>query len=123
VKPILFVATANPENSLAFYREILGLTLTEDLPQAFVFDANGNQLRVQKVQRVVVQPYTSAGWEVQKIESLVKNLTNKGVVMERFPFLQQDDAGLWIAPDGAKIAWFKDPDENLLSLTEFPPDR
>ena len=92
----------------------------EDQPFALVFDTGGHQLRVQKVETVVPQPYTSAGWEVEDIEQSVTNLTDKGVRMERYPFLQQDETGIWTTPDGAQIAWFKDPDGNVLSLTQVP---
>ena len=121
MKPIVFVATSRPEKSLAFYRDTLELPLTEDQPYALVFDAGGCQLRVQKVEQVIVQPYTAAGWEVDDIDQMVNKLFRKRVFMERFPFLDQDKDGIWTTPDGARIAWFKDPDENLLSLTEFSP--
>jgi len=120
MKPILFVATCKPDESREFYQSILGLTLTEDQPFALVFDTGGHQLRVQKVESVVPQPYTSAGWEVEDIEQTVKYLVEKGACMERYPFLQQDESGIWTTPDGARIAWFKDPDENVLSLTQIP---
>ena len=120
MKPILFVATSKPDESQAFYQSVLGLTLTEDQPFALVFDTGGHQLRVQKVKTVVPQPYTSAGWEVDNIVQIVGELTEKGVSMERYPLLQQDESGIWTTPDGAKIAWFKDPDENVLSLTQAP---
>ena len=76
---------------------------------------------MQKVEQVIVQPYTAAGWEVDDIDQMVNKLFRKRVFMERFPFLDQDKDGIWTTPDGARIAWFKDPDENLLSLTEFSP--
>ena len=120
MKPILFVATSEPAKSREFYESVLGLTLIEDQPFALVFDSAGHQLRVQKVEAVVPQPYTSAGWEVDDIEHAVNSLTDKNVTMERYPFLQQDDSGIWTTPDGARVAWFKDPDDNLLSITQVP---
>ncbi|MBT8146467.1 MAG: VOC family protein [Gammaproteobacteria bacterium] len=120
MKPILFVATSKPDESRVFYQSVLGLTLKEDQPFALVFEFGGHQLRVQKVEATTVQPYTSAGWEVDDIEQAVNNLADKGVVTEKYPFLEQDENGIWTTPDGAKIAWFKDPDENLLSFTQAP---
>lgn len=119
MKPILFVATGNPDESRDFYQNVLGLELFEDQPYALVFVMDdGLQLRVQKVESVVPQPYTSAGWEVDDAATLISSLAEKGVVMERYPFLQQDESGIWTTPDGARIAWLKDPDGNLLSITQ-----
>lgn len=120
MKPILFVATSKTDESRKFYQHVLGLTLIEDQPFALVFDSGGHQFRVQKVETVVPQPYTSAGWEVDDIAETVKELTEKGVRMERYTFLQQDESGILTTPDGARIAWFKDPDDNVLSITQGP---
>jgi hypothetical protein len=34
--------------------------------------------------------------------------------------MDQDELGVWTSPSGARIAWFKDPDENTLSLAQVP---
>jgi catechol 2,3-dioxygenase-like lactoylglutathione lyase family enzyme len=116
---IAFVATAKPEQARAFYRGILGLALREEDPFALVFDANGVTLRVAKVQTLAAAPHTVLGWRVPDIRATVATLTRAGVVWERFPGLPQDDTGIWTSPTGARIVWFKDPDGNLLSLTQF----
>jgi catechol 2,3-dioxygenase-like lactoylglutathione lyase family enzyme len=118
-KVITFVATAQPERARAFYEDTLGLRLVADDSFAIVFDANGTMLRVQKVQSLVAAPFTVLGWSVADIAAEVAALTGKGVVFERFEFMQQDDLGVWTSPSGAKVAWFKDPDGNTLSLTEL----
>ena len=117
-KSILFAATANPEQSLSFYQDVLGLQLISDQPFALVFSTAGIMLRVQKVEQVMPPPYTSLGWEVVNLAQATSELINKGVVFERFPFLDQDDAGIWTTPDGAQVAWFKNPDGNLISITQ-----
>ena len=118
---VAFVATERPEQSKAFYEEVLGLRLVADEQHAIVFDANGTMLRVQKAAEVTPHPYTSLGWEVDDIVATVSGLKERGVEFEIFGFLPQDEFGIW-SPDGAtKIAWFKDPDGNLLSLTQFSP--
>ena len=76
------------------------------------------QLRVQKVQKVSPPPFTVLGWEVSSIRKTITTLAKAGVTFERYSFLDQDEAGVWVAPSGTKIAWFKDPDGNLLSLAE-----
>ena len=73
---------------------------------------------VQKVEQVNPLPYTALGFSVTDIVEKINSLTAKGVVFERYEFLQQDDLGIWTTPDGARIAWCKDPDGNVVSLTE-----
>jgi catechol 2,3-dioxygenase-like lactoylglutathione lyase family enzyme len=118
-KIISFVATRNPASALKFYAETLGLTLVSDDPFAIVFDANGTMLRVQKVHELVLARHTVLGWEVPDISAKTKELTKRGVHFERFEGLAQDESGVWTTPSGAKVAWFKDPDGNTLSLTQF----
>lgn len=113
-----FVATADPARSKRFYRDTLGLRLVSDDQFAIVFDCNGIQLRIQKVDSVRPHPFTALGWHVPSIREAVMGLTKRGVPFERYSFLEQDDLGVWRAPSTAQVAWFKDPDGNLLSLTE-----
>jgi catechol 2,3-dioxygenase-like lactoylglutathione lyase family enzyme len=116
---IAFVATADSEKSKLFYRDVLGLRLVSDEPFAIVFDANGTQLRIQKTNDVKPPPYTSLGWQVRDIRAELARLAQHGVQPERFPQLQQDEAGIWTTPSSAQIAWFKDPSGHVLSLTQF----
>ena len=118
-KIISFVATQNPVSALKFYMETLGLTLINDDPFALVFDANGTMLRVQKVHELLPAKHTVLGWDVTDIRAKTKELTKKGIRFERFDGLPQDELGIWTTPSGAKVAWFKDPDGNTLSLTQF----
>ena len=115
-----FVATTQPEKAKAFYAEILGLRLVEDDWFAIVFSAGGTTLRIQKVKEFSPLPFTVLGWKVADLKQTVEGLSKKGVTLERYPGMQQDDAGIWTTPDGAgKVCWFKDPDGNTLSLTQF----
>jgi catechol 2,3-dioxygenase-like lactoylglutathione lyase family enzyme len=113
-----FVATANAVAALKFYQDVLGLALVEDGPFALVFDANGITLRVQKVQAVVNTGYTTLGWDVADIKTEVQQLAQRGVTFEQFEGLDQDEAGIWTTPDGSMVAWFRDPDGSILSLTQ-----
>ena len=118
-KAICFVATQHPARARKFYEETLGLKLAEDGPFALVFDANGTMLRVQKVQKLVPATHTVLGWDVPDISAEIQDLSKRGVRFERFEGLPQDESGIWTTPQGAKVAWFKDPDGNVLSLTQF----
>jgi catechol 2,3-dioxygenase-like lactoylglutathione lyase family enzyme len=113
---IAFTATADPPRAREFYEDTLGLDLVSDEPHALVFDAGGIMLRIQKVEHVAPPPYTALGWQVDDIESAVRQLMRNGVHFERYEGLEQDDLCIW-SSGHARIAWFKDPDGNLLSLT------
>jgi catechol 2,3-dioxygenase-like lactoylglutathione lyase family enzyme len=115
---IAFVATADAEAARLFYEHTLGLRLVADEPVALVFDANGTPLRISKVEHVTVAPYTVLGWRVDDVAGIVRDLGDRGVAFERYPGFQQDEFGIWNAPGGARIAWFKDPDGNLLSVVQ-----
>lgn len=116
---IAFAATTDAERARAFYEGVLGLKLVADEPWALVFDANGTMLRIQKAQAVTAAPYTLLGWRVEGIEAKVDALVERGVAFARYPHIPQDERGIWTTPDGARIAWFQDPDGNTLSLTEW----
>lgn len=117
-RPIAFLATTRPDRARAFYAETLDLPLVADEALALVFDLHGVPLRVQKVAEFVPQSFTVLGWEVADAAATVARLRDRGVAFERYPFLEQDADGLWDAADGTRVAWFKDPDGNLLSLTQ-----
>ena len=116
---IAFVGTREPGRAKAFYRETLGLRLVHEDPFALVFDVNGTMLRVSIAPEVTPAKYTVLGWQVPDIKETARALEKAGVKLERFPGMSQDELGIWKAPGGARVAWFKDPDGNTLSVTEF----
>lgn len=115
---VCFAATRQSEQARAFYRDVLGLHLVEENPSALVFDANGTMLRLQKVADLRPAQHTALGWQVADIRSVVDELSARRVRFERYEGLPQDEQGIWQTPDGAKVVWFKDPDGNILSLTQ-----
>jgi catechol 2,3-dioxygenase-like lactoylglutathione lyase family enzyme len=115
-----FSATADADRAKAFYRDQLGLRLVSDEPYALVFEAGGTMLRVQRVKEVRVAQYTALGWQVPDIAAKVEELEKAGVKFEHYGMPGQDEKGIWTPPGStAKVAWFKDPDGNILSLTQF----
>ena len=118
---VTLIGTARASEARAFYEGTLGLAVVADDPFAIVCDANGSQLRISKVEQLSPQPFAVLGWGVSDIEETVDGLAGRGVVFERYEGMQQDARGIWTVPGaGARIAWFKDPDGNTLSLTEVP---
>ena len=120
-KIIAFVHITDWARARAFYEDVLGLRLVEEeKPFALVFDANGIMLRVTPGGEHKPAPGTVLGWEVEAIEATVERLTAAGVQFLRYPGLNDSNPlGIWISPSGARIAWFHDPDGNVLSLTQF----
>lgn len=108
-----------PRAAGSFYAEVLQLRLASDDAFALVFDCNCTMLTIQKADSVQPVPYTSLGWQTKAISQLVQQLTDHGVQFDRYQGLQQDELAIWTSPVGARVAWFKDPDGNILSLTEF----
>jgi catechol 2,3-dioxygenase-like lactoylglutathione lyase family enzyme len=122
--PIAFIPTNNPEAARIFYEHTLGLTFVSDDTFALVFRVGPTQtmLRIVRTGDACFTPaaFTIFGWEVEDINATIAELTAKGVEFLRYGFFPQDEAGVWNAPDGSQIAWFKDPDGNTLSLSHHP---
>jgi predicted enzyme related to lactoylglutathione lyase len=120
-KIIAFVHITDWARARAFYEDVLGLRLVEEVkPFALVFDANGTMLRATLVAEHHPAPGTVLGWQVESIEATVERLNAAGVQFLRYPGLNDNDPhGIWTSPSGARIAWFNDPDKNVLSLTQF----
>ena len=116
---VAFVATKDAAKARSFYEQTLGLRLVSDEPWALVFDAHGTRLRIQKVDEFEPLPFTTLGWQVLDIDRAVATLAKMGVRPERYPGMDQDATGVWASPSGARVAWFKDPDGNTLSLTQL----
>lgn len=114
-----FVPTIDGEKARKFYVDVLGLRFVSDDQFALVVDANGTMTRITKVPSFTPQKFTILGWEVSDIEKAVTELNQKGVLFEKYGFPGQDERGIWTVPGGgAKVAWFKDPDGNVLSITQ-----
>ncbi|HEX4424217.1 MAG TPA: VOC family protein [Terriglobales bacterium] len=119
-KIVAFVPTLDSVRARAFYEGILGLKFIFEDAFALVLDANGIRVRVAKAPEFKPAPFTILGWEVSDIESKVSDLVKQGVRFEMIGIPGQAENGIWSAPSGAKVAWFKDPDGNILSLSQHP---
>jgi catechol 2,3-dioxygenase-like lactoylglutathione lyase family enzyme len=120
---VAFVPATDLNRAREFYEHTLGLRCIDQDEFAVVFDADGTVLRVTATGELVRRGYTVLGWQLADITTAADVLSGRGVVFSRYDGLIQDGAGIWTAPDGSKVAWFCDPDGNILSLTEFGKDR
>lgn len=116
---VAFAATTDLDRARAFYEQVLGLPVADHNDFACVIDANGTMLRITAVPEVRRAGYTVLGWKVTDIAVAVRGLAAGGVVFLRYAEIDQDGDGVWTAPGGDKVAWFTDPDGNVLSLTQF----
>ncbi len=119
-KVVAFVPTVDATKARSFYEGIIGLHVISEDHFALVLDANGTILRVANVQNFKPQQFTILGWDVTDIDEAVSHLNERGVRFENYGRAGQDERGIWKSPGGARVAWFKDPDGNVLSLTQFP---
>ena len=117
---VAFVASLDLESAHRFYGGVLGLERVEASSFANVYDANGTQLRVTRVQELSTAPYTVLGWHVEDIVGEIETLAAAGVAFNRYDGMEQDERGVWRSPSGARIAWFADPEGNVLSLQQAP---
>ena len=119
-KMVGFVTCTDSDRARVFYSDVLGFRLVGDDGFALVFDANGTMLRVARARQFTPAQGTVLGWEVPDIHAAIAELLPRGVQFEQFnlPFMKQDDAGVWTAPTGDQVAWFKDPDGNVLSISQ-----
>ncbi len=118
-----FVGVSDFARARAFYEGVLGLTITWADEYALVANSGGVTIRITKPPVLNVAPYTVLGFAVPDIAAEAASLTAKGVTFERYAFLGDAQAanGIWTTPNGSKVAWFKDPDGNLLSLSQDTP--
>jgi catechol 2,3-dioxygenase-like lactoylglutathione lyase family enzyme len=113
---VAFVGVRDLDAAQRFYGGVLGLDLLDARPYALVHHTSTSHLRITLVSEVRAAPYTVLGWTVTDLEGEIDRLTAAGVGFHRYDSMGQDERRIWTTPDGARIAWFHDPDGNLLSL-------
>ena len=115
----IFLATTQPAAAQAFYTDVIGLEFVEDNEFAIVFNMAGSELRISKVPQFTPHPFTVLDWQVDNIKDTVVKLKSIGISFVIYDFMEQDEDGIWTVPGGgAQIAWFKDPDNNVLSVSQ-----
>jgi catechol 2,3-dioxygenase-like lactoylglutathione lyase family enzyme len=119
-KMVGFVTTTDPQKARSFYGDVLGFRLIEEDDYALVYDANGTMIRVGKAREFEPAQGTILGWEVEDVHAAIRELVPRGVRFEQWglPFMKQDEHGVWTPPNGDRVAWFKDPEGNVLSISQ-----
>jgi catechol 2,3-dioxygenase-like lactoylglutathione lyase family enzyme len=117
-KMVGFVLTKDYEQARAFYEGKLGFDFVSLDQFAMVMRAGENMIRIVKMPDFVPLRSTVLGWEVGDVEAVVGWLVGRGVAMEKYPWVQDKERGIWTTPDGNKVAWFKDPDGNVLGVSQ-----
>jgi len=119
-KMIGFLVTNDAARATTFYRDVLGFGVVSEDEYGVVFDANGTMLRLNKGRDFKPAQGTVLGWEVDDIHAAIRELSPRGVHFEQFnlPSMKQDELGVWTPPSGDRVAWFKDPDGNMLSISQ-----
>jgi catechol 2,3-dioxygenase-like lactoylglutathione lyase family enzyme len=119
-KMVGFIATKDYDKARAFYEGKLGFEFISLDQFALVMRAGEHKIRISKVPDFVPFHGTVLGWEVDDIEAVVIWLRDRGVSTEKYPFVADQELGIWTAPSGDKVAWFKDPEGNVLSVSHHP---
>jgi predicted enzyme related to lactoylglutathione lyase len=114
-----FIPTVKPQDAKAFYRDTLGLTFLGEDDYGIEFDSGGALLRVITVRELIPHEFTVLGWNVKDIEATIDMLVIRGVTFQKYDFIN-DERGIWTSPNNSKVAWFKDPDGNVLSVSQMP---
>jgi catechol 2,3-dioxygenase-like lactoylglutathione lyase family enzyme len=115
-----FVPTTDYDKARAFYEGKLGFSFVSLDQYALVMSVGGHRIRITKMPNFTPLQGTILGWEVQDIQAVATWLRDRGVTLEKYPFVQDRDLGIWTTPSGDKVAWFKDPDGNILSIAQHP---
>lgn len=116
---LAFIPTIDADRARRFYVDTIGLTFVSDDQFAITIRTGKNDIRISRMEAFNPAPYTILGWKVSDIAATAQKFAAAGITFERYPFLEQDANGIWASPDGAaKVAWFKDPDGNVLSISQ-----
>jgi predicted enzyme related to lactoylglutathione lyase len=108
------------EKAKKFYGDILQIHVADN-PMGLI------ELHFGEDQKTLIYPkpdhqpatFTVLNFPVENIEKTVDELADQGVRFEQYEYLHTDSKGISRNPKGPKVAWFKDPAGNILSLIEM----
>ena len=117
-KIVAFLQVSDRSKAKAFYVDVVGLRFISEDPFALVVESNGTRVRIGEAKEMKPVQGTALGWEVADIEEAVAYLLTRGIELQQYGFSGQDERGIWTTPNGDKVAWFKDPSGNTLSVSQ-----
>ena len=117
-KIVAFLQVSDRPTAKAFYVDVVGLRFISEDPFALVVESNGTRVRIGEAKEMKPVQGTVLGWEVPDIEEAVAYLLPRGIELQHYGFNGQDERGIWTTPNGDKVAWFKDPSGNTLSVSQ-----
>ena len=117
-KLVGFLLTKDYQQARGFYEGQLGFAFVSLDQFALVMQAGENMIRIVKMPDFSPLKSTALGWQVSDIGAVVAWLAGRGVATEKYPWVQDKEQGIWTTPGGDKVAWFKDPDGNVLSVSQ-----
>lgn len=117
-KMVGFLLTKDYGKAREFYERKLGFTFVDLNQFALVMRAGVNLVRIVEAAQFTPLRSTVLGWEVGDVEAVVRWLAGQGVETEKYPWVADKERGIWVTPGGDKVAWFKDPDGNVLSVSQ-----
>jgi catechol 2,3-dioxygenase-like lactoylglutathione lyase family enzyme len=117
-KMVGFIPTTDYDKARAFYEGKLGFEFVSIDQFAMVMNAGGHMIRIAKIPNFKPLQGTILGWEAENIAAVAAWLVDRGVTLEKYPFAQDQKLGIWTTPNGDKVAWFKDADGNILSISQ-----
>ena len=117
-KIVAFIPATDFEQARQFYVGKLGLEFVSLDQFALVLKTDEHHVRITKMPDFKPLPGTIFGWEVRGIEAVVRWLAQQGIAVEKYPFAQDQELGIWTTPNGDKVAWFEDPSGNVISVSE-----
>lgn len=116
--PVAFVYTSDVERSIAWYRDVLGAAVREHDDYGAYLTGGAGLLRITALPALTPSEHPVVGWEVTDLAAWADALESHGVRFTSYDGMGQDERGIWTGPDGSRLAWFADPDGNVLMLSQ-----
>ena len=118
-----FLYTTDIERCLAWYRDVIGLPAHGRDDYGAFLRSGSTLVRISALPEHRASAHPVLGWDVADIRTAAEDLRGKGVSFIMYDGMGQDEFGIWRSPEGeTRLAWFADPDGNVLSLSEAGVD-
>ncbi len=111
------LAVSDLDRARRFYTDTLGLKQVDsEGDELVVFQSGDSNINVYRSEFAGTNEATAVTWEVDDIDAEVNSLKSKGVMFEHYDMPDLEVKGDVHVGEDMKIAWFKDPDGNILNI-------